>query len=67
MGALVWTGTEYNEPFGFRVQTYKGEPHLTFFLGQLMNGSYNAGNSIETRVSDWSELRVRPRLVLHPE
>jgi hypothetical protein len=38
LGTLVWTGTDYIEPFDFSVQTYKGEPHLTFFLGQLLNG-----------------------------
>lgn len=38
LGTLVWTGINYTQPFDFRAQTYKGEPHLTFFLGQLLDG-----------------------------
>ncbi|KAI9702782.1 MAG: hypothetical protein M1836_007996 [Candelina mexicana] len=38
MGSLVWTGLDYTEPFDFKVQSYKGLPHLTFWAGQLMNG-----------------------------
>jgi hypothetical protein len=38
LGTLVWTGIDYKEPFDFKVQTYKGQPHLTFFLGTLLNG-----------------------------
>jgi hypothetical protein len=37
MGTLVWTGN-YSEPFDFKTQTYKGEPVLTFFSGELLNG-----------------------------
>ncbi|KAF2105776.1 ASST-domain-containing protein [Lophiotrema nucula] len=37
MGTLVWTG-EYIEPFDFRAQTYKGQPVLTLFTGELLNG-----------------------------
>ena len=36
-GTLIWTGN-YTEPFDFRTQTYKGEPVLTFWSGQLMDG-----------------------------
>jgi hypothetical protein len=37
MGTLVWTD-DYNEPFDFRVQTYKGHPVLTFWSGELLDG-----------------------------
>ncbi|KIW06096.1 uncharacterized protein PV09_03265 [Verruconis gallopava] len=37
MGTLVWTGN-YSEPFDFKVQTYKGEPVLTFWSGELLDG-----------------------------
>ncbi|KAJ4288161.1 hypothetical protein N0V90_012178 [Kalmusia sp. IMI 367209] len=37
MGTLVWTGN-YTEPFDFRTQTYKGEPVLTFWSGELLGG-----------------------------
>jgi hypothetical protein len=39
MGTLVWTGN-YTEPFDFKAQTYKGQPVLTFFSGELLNGTY---------------------------
>jgi hypothetical protein len=38
MGSLIWTGN-YSEPFDFKTQTYKGEPVLTFFSGELLNGT----------------------------
>lgn len=38
LATLVWTGIDYKQPFDFKVQTYKGEPHLTFFLGELLDG-----------------------------
>lgn len=37
MGTLVWTGN-YTEPFDFKAQTYKGQPVLTFMIGELLNG-----------------------------
>ncbi|KAE8822649.1 hypothetical protein CFE70_001234 [Pyrenophora teres f. teres 0-1] len=37
MGSLVWTGN-YTEPFDFRVQTYRGDPVLTLWSGELLNG-----------------------------
>jgi hypothetical protein len=39
MGTLVWTGN-YTEPFDFRAQTYKGQPVLTFFSGELFDGMW---------------------------
>lgn len=41
LATLVWTGIDYKQPFDFKVQTYKGEPHLTFFLGELLDGLRN--------------------------
>lgn len=41
MGTLVWTGN-YSEPFDFKAQMYKGEPVLTFFSGELLNGMISA-------------------------
>ncbi|KAI9714163.1 MAG: hypothetical protein M1812_006491 [Candelaria pacifica] len=38
LGSLVWTGLNYTEPFDFRVQSYNGTPHLTFWAGRLLNG-----------------------------
>ncbi|EOA86404.1 uncharacterized protein SETTUDRAFT_177297 [Exserohilum turcica Et28A] len=37
MGSLVWTG-DYPEAFEFKVQTYKGEPVLTLWSGELLDG-----------------------------
>jgi hypothetical protein len=37
MGTLVWTAN-YTEPFDFKTQTYKGEPVLTFWTGELLDG-----------------------------
>ncbi|KAF9699510.1 hypothetical protein EKO04_002262 [Ascochyta lentis] len=37
MGTLVWTGN-YTEPFDFKTQTYKGQPVLTFWSGELKDG-----------------------------
>ncbi|KAL5449465.1 hypothetical protein PMIN06_006845 [Paraphaeosphaeria minitans] len=37
LGTLVWTGN-YTEPFDFRTQTYRGEPVLTFWSGELLDG-----------------------------
>jgi len=37
MGSLVWTAN-YTEPFDFKTQTYKGQPVLTFWSGELLNG-----------------------------
>ncbi|RAR08643.1 family transcriptional regulator [Stemphylium lycopersici] len=37
IGSLVWT-SNYTECFDFKVQTYKGEPVLTFWSGELLNG-----------------------------
>ncbi|KAI4613224.1 hypothetical protein J4E83_007636 [Alternaria metachromatica] len=42
MGSLVWTGN-YSEPFDFKTQTYKGEPVLTLWSGELLNG-YGRGS-----------------------
>ncbi|KAJ4372479.1 hypothetical protein N0V83_004253 [Neocucurbitaria cava] len=42
LGTLVWTGN-YTEPFDFRTQTYKGQPVLTFWSGELENG-YGRGS-----------------------
>ena len=42
MGSLVWTGN-YSEPFDFKVQTYKGNPVLTFWSGTLLDG-YGRGS-----------------------
>ncbi|OAL56086.1 hypothetical protein IQ07DRAFT_498982 [Pyrenochaeta sp. DS3sAY3a] len=42
MGTLVWTGN-YTEPFDFKTQTYKGQPVLTFWSGELLNG-YGRGS-----------------------
>ncbi|KAH6637961.1 ASST-domain-containing protein [Boeremia exigua] len=42
MGTLVWTGN-YTEPFDFKTQTYKGQPVLTFWSGELKNG-YGRGS-----------------------
>ena len=37
MDSLVWTAN-YIEPFDFKTQTYKGQPVLTFWSGELLNG-----------------------------
>lgn len=37
LGSLVWTGN-YTEFFDLKVQTYNGEPVLTFWSGELLNG-----------------------------
>ncbi|KAL1795100.1 hypothetical protein ACET3X_006916 [Alternaria dauci] len=42
MGSLIWTGN-YSEPFDFKTQTYKGEPVLTLWSGELLNG-YGRGS-----------------------
>jgi hypothetical protein len=42
MGSLVWTAN-YSEPFDFKVQTYKGNPVLTFWSGTLLDG-YGRGS-----------------------
>ncbi|KAK3717490.1 hypothetical protein LTR37_005880 [Vermiconidia calcicola] len=42
VGALVWTAN-YTEPFDFKVQTYKGDPVLTFWSGELLDG-YGRGS-----------------------
>lgn len=42
MGSLVWTAN-YTEPFDFKTQTYKGQPVLTFWSGELLNG-YGRGS-----------------------
>jgi hypothetical protein len=52
LGTLVWTGIEHSEPFDFRVQTYKGQPHLTFFLGKLLNGWNNPRDRVGRQESD---------------
>jgi hypothetical protein len=41
-GSLVWTGN-YTEPFDFKVSTYKGQPVLTFWSGDLLDG-YGRGS-----------------------
>ncbi|KAK9416570.1 putative ASST-domain-containing protein [Seiridium unicorne] len=38
MGTLVWTGMDYNKTFDVSLQTYKGEPVMTFFNGTLLDG-----------------------------
>lgn len=42
MGSLIWSGN-YTEPFDFRTQTYKGQPVLTFWSGELLDG-YGRGS-----------------------
>jgi hypothetical protein len=37
MGTLIWT-SNYTEPFDFKTQTYKGQPVLTFWSGELEDG-----------------------------
>lgn len=41
-GSLIWTGN-YVEPFDFKASTYKGEPVLSFWSGELLNG-YGRGS-----------------------
>lgn len=55
LGTLIWTGTNYTQPFDFRVQTYKAKPHLTFFLGKLLDGWFNL-----TKISEHRDLIVEP-------
>ncbi|KAI1839651.1 hypothetical protein JX266_014136 [Neoarthrinium moseri] len=38
MGSLVWTGLEWNKTFDVSLQTYKGEPVITFYNGTLLDG-----------------------------
>ncbi|KAF2734421.1 hypothetical protein EJ04DRAFT_512544 [Polyplosphaeria fusca] len=40
MGSLVWstTNSDFFDAFDFRMQTYRGEPTLTFWAGELMSG-----------------------------
>ncbi len=38
MGSLVWTGLNYTQPFDFKVQSYNGSSHLTFWAGELLTG-----------------------------
>jgi hypothetical protein len=47
LGTLVWTGINYTQPFDFRVQTYKGKPHLTFFLGKLLDGWFKLAEMVK--------------------
>jgi hypothetical protein len=37
IGSLIWTAN-YTEPFDFKTQTYKGQPVLTFWSGELLDG-----------------------------
>ncbi|RMD43258.1 hypothetical protein DV735_g1853, partial [Chaetothyriales sp. CBS 134920] len=37
-GSLVWTDTQFREPFNMDIQEYKGEPHLTFWAGNKVGG-----------------------------
>ncbi|RMZ84096.1 hypothetical protein DV736_g6604, partial [Chaetothyriales sp. CBS 134916] len=41
-GSLVWTDTQFREPFNLDIQEYKGEPHLTFWAGEKL-GAHGKG------------------------
>ncbi|RMD40479.1 hypothetical protein DV735_g4659, partial [Chaetothyriales sp. CBS 134920] len=45
-GALVWTDTQFKEPFNLDIREYKGEPHLTFWDGKKLGASGNGINYI---------------------
>lgn len=38
LGTLVWTSPDYNKTFDVSLQTYKGEPVITFWNGTLLDG-----------------------------
>ncbi|KAH6653054.1 ASST-domain-containing protein [Truncatella angustata] len=38
LGTLVWTGVGYTRAFDVSLQTYKGEPVITFYNGTLLDG-----------------------------
>ncbi|KAK5174743.1 uncharacterized protein LTR77_001826 [Saxophila tyrrhenica] len=42
VGSLIWTGN-YSKPFDFKASTYKGNPVLTFWSGELLDG-YGRGS-----------------------
>ncbi|KAF2496591.1 hypothetical protein BU16DRAFT_458891 [Lophium mytilinum] len=57
LGSLIWTGN-YTEPFDFKTQMYKGKPHLTMWVGELLNGyghgSYYILNQSYSEVAHFS-------------
>jgi hypothetical protein len=57
-GRLVWfkpmTGTDYN-PFNFRVQTYQGQPTLTWYQG-LIGSGYGIKGSYAVYDNTYSEI-----------
>ncbi|KAF2442176.1 hypothetical protein P171DRAFT_433735 [Karstenula rhodostoma CBS 690.94] len=68
MGTLVWTGN-YTEPFDFRTQTYKGEPVLTFWSGELLDGyghgSYYILNQSYAEIAHFSAVGYKELSDLH--
>ena len=57
-GSLVWTDTQYREPYNLQVQTYKNESYLTFWAGDdgvrghgqgtyyMLNSSYHLAHTV---------------------
>ncbi|KAL5380056.1 hypothetical protein DPSP01_008093 [Paraphaeosphaeria sporulosa] len=68
LGTLVWTGN-YTEPFDFRTQTYKGEPVLTFWSGELLDGyghgSYYILNQSYAEIAHFSAVGYEELSDLH--